>query len=37
MTLNEAHYVIAHREMYDDRTYHYALEIVEQHEREERR
>jgi hypothetical protein len=35
MTLNEARYVLAHREMYTDETYHYALEIVEQYEREQ--
>ena len=29
MTLNEARFVLANREMYDDKTYHYALEIVE--------
>ena len=34
MTLNEAEYVIANRAMYDDRTYHYALEIVESAERQ---
>lgn len=34
MTLSEARYVVAHREMYDDRTYHYALEIIEAAERQ---
>jgi hypothetical protein len=29
MTLREAQYVLEHREMYDDATYHYALEVVE--------
>jgi hypothetical protein len=29
MTLREAHYVLEHRHMYDDRTFHWALEIVE--------
>ena len=32
MTINEARYVIAHREMYDDATFHYALEIVDRAE-----
>lgn len=34
MTLNEARYVVAHREMYDDRTFHYALEVIESAERQ---
>ena len=29
MTYNEALFVLANRGMYDDRTYHYALDIVE--------
>jgi len=36
MTVNEAYCVLAHREMYDDRTYHYALEVVESYERQHR-
>lgn len=29
MTTAEALYVLAHRELYDDATYHYALDVVE--------
>lgn len=29
MTLREAQYVLEHRQMYDDATFHYALDIVE--------
>lgn len=32
MTTDEARYVIAHREMYDDATFYYALEIVDRTE-----
>jgi hypothetical protein len=34
MTIREAQYVLAHRQMYNDATYHYALEIVESAERQ---
>lgn len=34
MTVAEARYVLANRHMYDDRTYHYALEVVENAERQ---
>ena len=34
MTLSEARYVLAHREMYDDKTFHYALEVIESAERQ---
>lgn len=34
MTLYEAHYVLTHPEMYDDRTFHRALEIVKSAERQ---
>lgn len=37
MTVREAYYVLENRHYYDDATYHYALEIVEQYEREQRR
>lgn len=36
MTLNEARYVLAHRWMYTDATYHYALDVVETAERQAR-
>lgn len=34
MTLNDARYVVAHREMYNDRMFHYALEVIESAERQ---
>lgn len=36
MTYDEARYVLANRVYYDESTYIYALEIVEQREREQR-
>lgn len=29
MTTGEALYVLAHRDMYDDETFHWAIEVVE--------
>ena len=29
MTLSEARYVVAHREMYSDEMFHWALDILE--------
>lgn len=36
MTLTEAQYVLAHREMYTNAAYHYALDVVEAAERQSR-
>jgi hypothetical protein len=34
MTLDEARYVVAHRDMYDDRMLRMALEVIESAERQ---
>jgi hypothetical protein len=34
MTIGEARYVLAHREIYDQATYMWAVEIVENYERQ---
>lgn len=34
MTIAEAEYVLANRHLYDDRTYHFALEVIESAERQ---
>lgn len=34
MTINEAEYVIANRHLYDDATYHRALDVLESADRQ---